>query len=1496
MSVWSHRPRCLHLGLFIAAYVLGCGFAQSLAIVPGTGISIWPPAGLFIATLVLASRPSWLWWVLAGCLAELFSNVLWFHSPLPAALLIYVGNALEAMVGAWLVNRTLKRPVRLETLQEVLAFVVLGAGIAPMVSATVGSATLAWFGILSQTFTAAWPLWWIGDATGVLIVAPLALVVFHNWRSKARLSAAQWMEACVLGLIFLGVAALSLSGYLPFAYIIMPPLLWAAVRFEFKGAAVTLALLALITAIFTISGTSQFAGDPESLKHKQIMLQLFLAISAFSALIVAAISRQHQLALLTLRQSVEALRDREQELSQLVDMVPSHVWRLRPDGEPTFFNRRMVDFLGLDVADADRPGRSRLEAIIGTVIHPDDASEFGSALRHCLATGESFFMRYRLRRADGVYRWMSNRAEPMRDQAGSISQWYGICHDVDDQIRAEEALRRSERQLQRMIDAVPVRIWSAMPSGGSTYFNKRYQDHFRSVSANVDALEEPRIESLLQELVHPEDAPEVLRTLHNCFETGGGATMRFRWREKDGAYSWAECRVEPRRGEDGTIAEWYGVSLDIDEEVRAQEALRERERELSLLVDMVPVHIARMAPNGEPTFFSKRTLESIGLDNVAAWDKADMSRLASLIGATVHPEDGPRMREVLSHALVTGEPYIIRYRRRRADGAYRWMEGRAEPLRDQSGVIAQWYAAAIDIDDEVRAQQALRERERELQQLIDAVPALIWATTPEGTPVYINKRFRDVTGATLEDITAPDGSPSLSVIHPDDRDTARLDVNHSFRTGVPYVQRYRQLRSDGCYRWTETRAEPLRDDTGAIVHWYGVSVDIHDLVITQEALQQGERRYRDLFHYMPIGLTQVDASKLIPLFKELRVQNVTELETYIDEHPEFLPRALEALEVEEVNRHIVEMFGAKDADEMLGPITRYWQPSIATIRRSIEAWYRGEEVFQEETKVARMDGTVMDVLFTTARPGAVADKILVGFIDITERKKAEEALRNREREFSQLVDMVPSLLWRLSPAGEPVFFSKRMVEFLGLDVGDYDGPDMNGLTAAVETLVHPDDTAQLTEALNRSFATGKTFSQNYRLRRADGVYRWMSGRAEPLRDESGRIVQWYGLSHDIDDQFRIEEALRERERSLWQLVETLPAMIDCAAPDGEPVYRNPQLRDFLGYKLEELDGTGKSRLDGTLDAGVHPDDVAGVKENYAHSLTTGEPYARRHRLRRFDGEYRWVETRAAPMRNAEGTIVQWNVMCLDIDGEVRAEAKLRLAQESLARASQAASLSELSASIAHEVNQPLAAVVANSHACQRWLMAEPPNIERAEKTVERIIRDANSAADVVSRIRALFKQSIDTRIYTTLSDVIHEARNLMADEASRRRVRMEVKIDGNFPLVAMDRVQIQQVLINLIRNGMEAMDSIAGDRVLGIRMRRMGDVIQTDISDRGQGIEFPDRIFEPFFTTKEDGMGMGLAICRSIVESHGGRLWAENNEPHGATFIFTLPVEMKAVP
>ncbi|MGS1096401.1 PAS domain-containing protein (plasmid) [Aquamicrobium terrae] len=571
-----------------------------------------------------------------------------------------------------------------------------------------------------------------------------------------------------------------------------------------------------------------------------------------------------------------------------------------------------------------------------------------------------------------------------------------------------------------------------------------------------------------------------------------------------------------------------------------------------------------------------------------------------------------------------------------------------------------------------------------------------------------------------------------------------------------------------------------------------------------------------------------------------------------------------------------------------------YEDAAAALRHCL----RTGEYFHHEWRVLRTTGQWVWHRFAV-RPTYDTQGRITGWygvgIDIDVYKKTEAALRERQRELSQLIDMVPSHLWRLGPDGEPTFFNRRMADFLGMDVADMDQPGMSRLDRLIAT-VHPDDATEFRNALNRSLASGERFAMRYRLRRADGVYHWMSSRAEPMRNEDGRIVQWYGLCHDIDDQVHAEDALRESERSLRQLIETLPALIYCAAPDGKPIYRSQQLREFLGFNLEDKDEGARSRLAGTLDAIIHPDDLSIVKERYGHSLGTGEPYALQHRLRRSDGVYRWVETRTAAMRNAEGAIVQWNGVCFDIEDQVRAQEELRLAQERLARASQAASLAELSASIAHEVNQPLAAVVANSHACQRWLNAEPPNIERAQKTVERITRDANAAADVVNRIRALFRQSAETRTGASIAAVIAEAREVLAEEASRRGVRMDVAVESGLPAVQLDRVQIQQVLVNLIRNGLDAMNSSSGLKVISIQARRSEETVRIEIGDRGSGVEFPERIFEPFFTTKGDGMGMGLAICRSIVESHGGRLWAEKNEPQGAKFVFTLPVELETTP
>lgn len=848
-------------------------------------------------------------------------------------------------------------------------------------------------------------------------------------------------------------------------------------------------------------------------------------------------------------------------------------------------------------------------------------------------------------------------------------------------------------------------------------------------------------DSATEGAVHPDDRAAIAHAAAYAFWTGVPQVTSYRLREPDGSYRWTELRAEPG----------YGVSVDVDAMVSrpgdrwtVAESLRTTVAAVKAAKVIESLHGKAWAFDamGKFTYVTPAAQVAIAMAledlnrRLGEREFIDGGEAGWMRG--VHPDDVDRAASSLRHCLKTGEPWNIEYRMLRATGQYVWHRISARPTRDEEGRITGWFGTSIDIDVYKKTEAALRAREQHLEQLIDTVPAMIWSMTEKGHPAYLNKRIMEVTGATLETIMAPDGSLSLKkMIHPNFQELAEQTFARSVATGAPYNIKYLQRRADGTYRWTETRAEALRDEAGKIVRWYGVSVDIHDLITTQ-----------------------------------------TEL-------------------------HL------------------------------------------------------------------------------------------RKQELTRLVDLVPSHIWRLTPAGEPNFFNRRFIDFLGLDEGDLETLQTERYAAALNAAIHPDDADHLWAELKHCLRTGQPFSMRYRLRRHDGVYRWMDGRAEPLRDEDGAIIQWHGLSHDIDDQLRVEEALRESERSLRQLVETLPALIYCAAPDGAPIYRSEKLREFLGLGLGDKDEEGRTRLDGTLEAIIHPDDLPDVKEKYGLSLATGSPYAMKHRLRRADGVFRWVETRTAAMRNAEGEIVQWNGICFEIEDQVRAQEALTLTQERLARAAQAASLAELSASIAHEVNQPLAAVVANSHACQRWLTSDPPNLERAQKTIERIIRDANSAADVVGRVRALFRQTVEARSLWQLDTILHEARDLMLEEATRRRIRIEVDVEPGLPPLALDRIQIQQVLVNLIRNGIEAMEQTQRG-ALHIRSMRAGDLIRTEIRDTGAGIGAPDKVFEPFFSTKSNGMGMGLAISRTIIESHGGRLWAEDNHPSGATFIFTLPAEAKA--
>lgn len=288
---------------------------------------------------------------------------------------------------------------------------------------------------------------------------------------------------------------------------------------------------------------------------------------------------------------------------------------------------------------------------------------------------------------------------------------------------------------------------------------------------------------------------------------------------------------------------------------------------------------------------------------------------------------------------------------------------------------------------------------------------------------------------------------------------------------------------------------------------------------------------------------------------------------------------------------------------------------------------------------------------------------------------------------------------------------------------------------------------------------------------------------------------------------------------------------------------------------------------------------------------TGDPHDVQYRLRRFDGTYRWFHVLGQPACDADGHRTRWYGLLIDIDDRKNMEEALRSTQVRLSKAAQTATVGELAASIAHEINQPLAAVVANGHACLRWLATQPPNLTKAHEAAERIVRDGKDAGEIIRRIRSLFKRASLQKTALDMNEIIADVLRLTQSDVVRKGVAVETELEQDLPYVAGDRVQLQQLLFNLLVNAIEAMDGVADrpKRLFVGSKQQAGDGILVEVRDCGPGLAEPEKAFEAFYTTKESGLGMGLAICRSIVEAHQGHLWAESAGATGAAFCFTLP-------
>lgn len=359
--------------------------------------------------------------------------------------------------------------------------------------------------------------------------------------------------------------------------------------------------------------------------------------------------------------------------------------------------------------------------------------------------------------------------------------------------------------------------------------------------------------------------------------------------------------------------------------------------------------------------------------------------------------------------------------------------------------------------------------------------------------------------------------------------------------------------------------------------------------------------------------------------------------------------------------------------------------------------------------------------------------------------------------------------------------------------------------------------------------------------------------------------------------------ITERERQLRLLTEAIPQQIWAADAHGGIEYCNRDLLDHLGKTPEELHGEAFFSV-------LHPEDAALFRHGWDAARNAGGRFEVQVRIRGANGSYRWFLVRGVPQRAASGEILRWYGVHIDVEEQHRSQERILSAHDDLSRFMRTMSLAEMAASIAHELNQPLTALVTHAAACRRWLRAEPPNVGRATAAADRVVDETSRAADVVSRVRSLFSKSDYVREPSDVNELVEQLVGLLREDAIRRGVSIQCSLAKGLPQIKIDSVQIQQVVLNLAVNGMDAMEGSAGAKILEFATAgHEADEILVSVRDHGTGI--PEavraRVFEPFFTTKEEGTGMGLAICRSIVEEHGGRIWAES-AGHGTVFHFVL--------
>jgi PAS domain S-box-containing protein len=502
-----------------------------------------------------------------------------------------------------------------------------------------------------------------------------------------------------------------------------------------------------------------------------------------------------------------------------VDTIPTLAWSARPDGSADFFNQRWLDYTGLAAEQA-------LDWGWQIAIHPDDLRRMMAGFEEALKLARPFEAEGRFRSSDGEFRWFLFRASPLRDESGKVVKWYGTNTDIEDRKRAEEALRSNEQNLRLIVDSIPGLVVTTTPVGEIELLNRQVLEYFGKTAEELSHWK-------TSDAIHPDDVPGVVAALTRSIETGEAYEVEHRLRRADGVYRWFHARGLALRDKEGGIVRWYYLITDVDDRKRAEEALKQSEVKLRLIVDSIPAFVMIWTADHQLEFVNRRLLEYTGkaAEELTRWPTSDLVR------DLVHPDDVANLLAARQLTLETGHQQSLEYRVREADGAYRWFHGRRLPQRDAQGRIVRWFALLTDIEERKQAEDKLRRSEAYLANAQSLTRTGTWAINPSDLElIYWSREYYRIYGLDPAK-DRPSRSEVLERIHPDDRAKVDRTLKEAILHKTGFDVQFRLVLPDGTEKRIHSVARPVIDEADNVVEMVGTSMDVTDEYEARTALQ-----------------------------------------------------------------------------------------------------------------------------------------------------------------------------------------------------------------------------------------------------------------------------------------------------------------------------------------------------------------------------------------------------------------------------------------------------------------------------------------------------------------------------------------------------------------------------------------------------------------------------------------------------------------------------------